>query len=363
MSVLKELLDQNCSDGVEYVRLGDVAEIGTGRSDRKDATEDGEFPFFVRSEHVLRFPSFQFDEEALIIPGEGNVGEVFHYINGKYALHQRAYRVHFLSDAVNCRFALYALESHFKQYINKRAVSATVKSLRKPMITEFPLAVPPRAVQDKIVEYIDTFAAVCDNLDLEIEQRERQLEALRFQLLQRFAVSHTDRAPLGDVVKITNGRDWKDQEPGEVPVYGSGGLMDARVAAPAGVGPAVLLPRKGSLDVQYVDGPFWNIDTVFRTSVDETVLLPKFFYYAASEFDLESISTSSTRPSLTQKALKKLVVPLPPLSVQQEISDKLDTMQQLIDNLKHERELRGKQFEYYRSRLLDFTAKEPEDND
>ena len=51
------------------------------------------------------------------------------------------------------------------------------------------------------------------------------------------------------------------------------------------------------------------------------------------------------------------------MSIQEDIADKLNTMQELIDNLKLERELRGKQFEYYRSRLLDFTAKEPEDND
>ena len=68
--------------------LGEVAEIGTGKSNRQDKDENGKYPFYVRSKNVLRAEHFQFDETAIIIPGEGGIGDIFHYVQGKYALHQ-----------------------------------------------------------------------------------------------------------------------------------------------------------------------------------------------------------------------------------------------------------------------------------
>lgn len=72
--------------------------------------------------------------------------------------------------------------------------------------------------------------------------------------------------------------------------------------------------------------------------------------------DLGRISTSATRPSLTQSALRKLPIPVPPLEVQREIVRVLDAFTDLEKNLASERELRKKQYEFYRDELLSFTA-------
>ena len=58
------------------------------------------------------------------------------YVNGKYALHQRVYRIHFLTKNVNVKFAYYYMQANFKSFILKKAVSATVTSIRKPMVEE-----------------------------------------------------------------------------------------------------------------------------------------------------------------------------------------------------------------------------------
>ena len=79
---------------VEWKALGEVATIGTGNSNRQDESENGIYPFYVRSKNVLKSDTFQFDETAIVIPGEGGIGDIFHYVHGKYALHQRAYRIH-----------------------------------------------------------------------------------------------------------------------------------------------------------------------------------------------------------------------------------------------------------------------------
>ena len=183
MSKLQDLIDRLCPNGVEFKPLGEIAEIGTGSSDKKDADVNGDYPFFVRSKIVERYNSFEFDEEAVIIPGEGGIGEIFHYINGPYALHQRVYRIHFTSTAVKPRFAYYYLFAHFKGFIMKKAVSATVTSIRKPMIETFPLAIPPLAVQEEIVKILDRCADYAVELQAELQARKEQYEYYRNLLL------------------------------------------------------------------------------------------------------------------------------------------------------------------------------------
>jgi len=173
-------------------------------------------------------------------------------------------------------------------------------------------------------------------------------------LLERLCPDGVACKPLGEMVQIRNGRDWKSQAPGDIPVYGSGGRMQQRVAVASSEGPSVLLPRKGSLEVQYVDEPIWNVDTVFTTVCDAEVLNTRYFYFVMKSIDLGRISTSATRPSVTQSALRKLSIPVPPLEVQQEIVRVLDSFTNLEQSLVAEQELRSKQYEYYRSELLDF---------
>lgn len=157
---------------------------------------------------------------------------------------------------------------------------------------------------------------------------------------------------IGAVVEIKNGKDWKTERPGKIPVFGSGGQMDVYVQEASCAGPSVLLPRKGSLAVQFVDAPFWNVDTVFYTKCNPEQLDIKYFYYVMERVDLSRISTSSTRPSITQTALKKLVIPVPPLEIQLEIARILDKFTQLEAELEAELEARRKQYVYYREQLL-----------
>lgn len=76
-------------------------------------------------------------------------------------------------------------------------------------------------------------------------------------------------APLGELVKIRNGKDHKPLGDGDIPAYGTGGVI-RMVDTSAHPGPSVLVPRKGSLDKLYfVDQPFWTVDTIFYTEIGE----------------------------------------------------------------------------------------------
>lgn len=66
-------------DEWKEVKLGEVTDIKTGGRDVQDSVEDGLYPFYIRSEEVKRINSYSFDGEAILVPGEGRLGEIFHY--------------------------------------------------------------------------------------------------------------------------------------------------------------------------------------------------------------------------------------------------------------------------------------------
>jgi type I restriction enzyme S subunit len=135
----------------------------------------------------LRLNEFDFDETAVITAGDGaGVGKVFHYAQGKYALHQRAYRI-VPGETVNPRFVYHCMKSHFYAYIQKASVSSSVTSLRRPMFIDFPIPIPSLTEQARIVTILDKFDALTDSLTdglpREIELRQKQYEYYRELLL------------------------------------------------------------------------------------------------------------------------------------------------------------------------------------
>ncbi len=180
---LEILLQKYCPNGVEWVKLGDVCKICTGSSNRQDEATGGEYPLYVRSKEILKAHTFEFDDkEAILIPGEGGIGDIFHYVKGKYALHQRVYRLIF-NNACCVKYIYYYLSAHFKQYILGKALTAAVTSIRKPMLESFSIPLPPLPVQEEIVRILDAMTDLQENLEKELEERRRQYAFYRDKLL------------------------------------------------------------------------------------------------------------------------------------------------------------------------------------
>lgn len=183
------------SDNVLYKPLQEIADIGTGSSNTNEELEIGEYPFFVRSQEVRRKDSYEFDETAIITSGDGvGVGKIFHYIEGKYALHQRAYRIHINTDDVIPKYYFYYMKSAFLSYIEKNSFHSSVTSIRRPMLNNFPVPIPypenkekSLAEQQRIVDILDRFDKLCNDisegLPAEIEARQKQYEYYRDKLL------------------------------------------------------------------------------------------------------------------------------------------------------------------------------------
>ena len=177
------------------------------------------------------------------------------------------------------------------------------------------------------------------------------------ELTQRYCPDGVEYKALKDLLKIKNGRDYKHLGSGLIPVYGSGGIM-TYVDTSMYDKPSVLIPRKGSIDkLYYVDTPFWNVDTVFYTEINTSLVKEKYVFYVLQKEHLEKLNTAGGVPSLTQAVLNEVVIPIPPMPVQEEIVRILDSFTELQAELQAELQKRKQQYNYYRDNLLSFSGR------
>lgn len=145
-----------------------AADIKTGTKNNEDKVKGGKYPFFVRSATVEKINSYSYDCEAILVPGEGNIGEIFHYINGKFDCHQRVYKISDFRECIGL-YIFYYLKMFFGAYALLNTVKATVDSLRLPTFQNFIIHVPNDLKEQQAI------AQVLSDMDSEIEQLEKKL--------------------------------------------------------------------------------------------------------------------------------------------------------------------------------------------
>lgn len=371
MGLILELVKE-CD--VRWVELGEVAEIGTGSFNRKDETENGQYPFYVRSKHILKSDNFQFNETAIIIPGEGGIGDIFHYIEGKYALHQRAYRIHILYNNLMPKFLYYFMSSYFKQYILIKSVGATSISIRKPMLENFKIPIPPLDIQSKIVQILDNFTELTAELTAELGLRKKQYEYYRDKLLSFDSnVKWVELGEVGEVRMCKRVLKKQTSDIGDIPFYKIGtfgkkanafiskelfnelktkynypNFGEILISASGTIGRCVIFNGE--------DAYFQDSNIVWLQN-DESKILNKFLFYVYQSINWNA-TDGGTIQRLYNENLKKIKIPIPSLETQQKIVNILDKFNTLANSLEQglpkEIELRVKQYEYYRDKLLDF---------
>lgn len=166
--------------GWKTVKLGDVADIRTGKRNGEEQKEDGLYPFFVRSQEVHRIDSYSFDGEAIIVPGEGGIGSIFHYINGKFDYHQRVYKISDFPESICCKYVYFYMRHFFGKYALRNTVKATVDSLRLPTFEQFVVFLPPLPEQRAIAKVLSDMDAEIANL----EARQAKLKLVKKGMLQ-----------------------------------------------------------------------------------------------------------------------------------------------------------------------------------
>lgn len=157
----------------EEKTIEQVAKVTTGNKDTQNKVDDGEFPFFVRSQTVERINSFSYDGEAILTSGDGvGVGKNFHYINGKFDFHQRVYCIYEFEKEINGRFLFMYFSQFFYNRVMKMTAKNSVDSVRMAMITEMSVLLPTLQEQQKI-------ASCLSSLDELIQAQTGRIEELK----------------------------------------------------------------------------------------------------------------------------------------------------------------------------------------
>lgn len=163
-------------------KLGDIADIRTGKRNGDENVIGGLYPFFVRSQEVLRINSYSYEGEAIIVPGEGGIGKIFHYVHGKFDYHQRVYKVSDFPSDICTKYVYYYMTQFFGDYALNQTAKATVDSLRLPTFQEFEISIPDSWNEQFAI------ANILTTMDNEISSLETELQkykALKQGMMQK----------------------------------------------------------------------------------------------------------------------------------------------------------------------------------
>lgn len=230
------------------------------------------------------------------------------------------------NESIVCTEFLYQIlkNSDYRLYFQQYCTGSAQPQLPIKNLSKIELDIPPLEGQYQIANILSAYDNLIENNQKQIKLLEEVAQRLYkewFVDLRFPGYEHTTivdgipegwhRGCLGELININYGKDHKKApNPGNIPVYGSGGVMrecDSFLYE----GESVLVPRKGSLNnIMYVDERFWTVDTMFFTTpkVPEIIL---FVYFFLKSYDMYAMNIGAAVPSMTVKILNSMDVLVP----------------------------------------------------
>ncbi len=280
--------------------------------------------------------------------------------NQTVCLGQRTVLIRPNVQKVNPQYLVYYLLSPKPQYeLLGTANGATVAHVNLPAIRNLKIELPEKSVQDKIGTILVTYDDLIQNNQKQIKLLEEAAQRLYkewFVDLNFPGHENTkivdgvpegwSRGLLKELISVNYGRDHKKApDDGNIPVYGSGGLM-RKCNKSLFSGEAVLIPRKGSLNnIMYVDETFWTVDTMFYVTMKQPHTAV-FVYFFVKAFDMYSMNIGAAVPSMTTKILDAMDVVIPDKETLEKFDkyakvyfNKIKTLQGQNEQLKTARDL------------------------
>ena len=213
------------------------------------------------------------------------------------------------------------------------------KTLGQSEFAKLKVTLPPFPEQQKI-------AAFLSSIDTKIEQLNAKKalwgqykkgmmqklfsQEIRFKDEQGKDYPDWEKKRLGDIFTIRYGKGHKYLHDGDIPVMGTGGVI-RYVDQVLYDQPSVLIGRKGTIDEpQYIEQPFWTIDTLFYTDI-KPIHIPFFVFLVASNINWKRYNEATGVPSLNANTIIKIKVDIPSKVEQQKIANFLSAIDQKIE--------------------------------
>lgn len=360
MSRIDDLIAKYCPNGVEMDTIGNLCKINRGRVMSKDylAANQGDYPVYssqTANEGMLgKIKTYDYDGEYLTWTTDGAyAGSVF-YRKGKFSITNICGLLDLQSDKLLIKFLYYYLGNVTKNYVNAGMGNPKLMS---NVMERIKVAVPPLAVQEEIVNILDSFTLLEAELEAELEARKKQYEHYRDKLLNIADKPGVQIMALDEVADFYYGKGNKiPNNGGDYPVYGCNGIVaytdeynneDGAIIGHIGSA-GIVNWGQGKHFVTY-NG------TICNTHKD--IMLPKYAYYLLKSLHLENY-VKGAQPFLSASDFNNVKVPVPSLAEQEHIVGILDKFDALVndisDGLPAEINARRQQYEYYRDKLLNF---------
>ena len=147
----------------EWVNLGSIVSIITGKKDANFGSEDGTYDFFTCSNTPIKCKSYSYDGDYLIMPGNGaNIGKVIHY-KGKFEAYQRTYLLQGYGN-FDLDYLKYHVMCNWKEYNQDKLYGSAIPYIKLGNLMSYPVALPPLAEQQRIVAKIEELFEQIDKI-------------------------------------------------------------------------------------------------------------------------------------------------------------------------------------------------------
>jgi len=361
------------NENIKWKALKEICKISTGKLNANAKVENGEYPFFTCQKVPNKIDKYSFNTEAVLMAGNGNVGNV-HYYSGKFDAYQRTYVIE--SSEVNVKFLYYYLKTFFKGYIENYKKEGIISYITLPVLEKFLVPLPPLKKQAKIVAVLDKFTELTEELTEELTAREAQYEYYRNMLLsqewiEREEGKEVEWKRLEEICKILDSKrkpiTRKNRIEGIYPYYGANGIKSFikdyifdETLILMGEDGSVMDKNKNPV-LHWIDNQkIWVNNHAHVLGQSKNKYNLKYIYYFLSTIDVSKI-VKGLPLKLNQSNLRKIKILIPSFKTQQKIVDFLDNFEALVKDIKQglpkEIELRQKQYKYYREKLLTFEKK------
>lgn len=219
-------------------------------------------------------------------------------------------------------------------------------------------------IQHRIASILSAYDSLIENNTKRIRLLEKMAENLYKEWFVRFRFPGYEKAEmenglpkgwkveaLENLLDIRYGKDHKKLDDGDVPIYGSGGIIRYGNTS-LYKGSSVLIPRKGSLNnIIYVEGKFWTVDTMFY-SVPKKNNICFYLYYVLSMVDMTAYNAGAALPSMTTAILNRMKVVLPDGDALKRFEGLLQVYYKQKRNLQHQNTLLARRRDLLLPRLM-----------
>lgn len=313
----------NYSGNWPTATLESICVISTGKKDVNQGNINGKYPFFTCAREHTYSDEFSFDAEALLIAGNGDVGHV-RYFNGKFEAYQRTYVLHSFLEIVSAKFIFSMLQQGFKLHLERMSQGNTMPYIKKGMLAEYEIPLPPLEVQHQIVADIEGYQKVIDGARQVVDNYKPHIAIDPAWSMVR----------LDELLKLSSGEFLSAamKLEGPYPVYGGNGINGYHNAY-LFEEPTIVIGRVGAYcgAVHITEPKSWITDNGLYVKL---VLKPTDLKYLALMLEglhLNQYAKVGGQPSISQSIVLEREIPFPSLETQRTIVAEIEAEQALVN--------------------------------